>query len=333
VLLIFALGSCAKKEALAEKAPSIAVFVPGMVSGSPIYEQLVAGARQAASEISGASVKVVEAGFNQADWLDKLSGLAATGEFDLIVTSNPAMPELCAKVAESFPKTRFFIADGKLEGNPAIHTVLYNQYEQGYLVGYLAGLLTKGTLKGTNPELLVGMVVAQSYPTLDLLIKPGFLAGLVAAAPGAKLEERTIGNWFDANKASELAQNLMDAGVDIILPIAGGAGQGVVSAVKSKGRYALWFDGGGYALAPDVILGCAVLKQDRLVYEKTKALLSPAGKKLYGQAEIVGAKEGYVDFDESGPAYRALSVSLKAPFEKLLAEFRKGSISFPVKGL
>lgn len=326
-----ALVSCAKPAPA--KPASIAVFVPGVVAGSPIYEQLVAGTEKAAAALPGSTVKVVEAGFNQAEWLDKLQGLAATGEFALIVTSNPAMPELCAKVAESFPAQRFFVADGKLEGNPAIHTVLYNQYEQGYLVGYLAGLVTKSGLPGANPEAVAGIVVAQSYPTFDLLIEPGFKAGLEAAAPGARLEKRLVGNWYDANKAAELAASLMDAGADVILPIAGGAGQGVVSAVSSRGRYALWFDGNGYALAPGVVLGCAVLRQDRLVEEKVAALLGKGGEKLYGKAEVVGAAQGYVDFDETGAAYQALPAELKARFAETLGKLRKGELAFPVSGI
>lgn len=333
VLSLAALGSCAKSGKAAGEPPAIAVFVPGVVSGSPIYEQLVAGAGAAVAEIQGATIRVVEGGFDQSTWLDQLSALAATRQFDLIVSSNPAIPELCARVAESFPEARFFIADGELAGNKAIHTVLYNQFEQAYLIGYLAGLVTASDLPGTAPGLKAGMVVAQRYPTLDLLIQPGFEAGLRAAAPGASLELRVVGNWYDASKASELTTGLLDQGVDVVFPVAGGAGQGVVSAAKERRARVLWFDGNGYALAPDTVIGCAVLRQDRLVKEKLKALLGKGGEKLYGTAEVVSAKQGYIDFDESGAAYQALPASLRASFGKVLAGLRSGSIAFPVKGL
>ena len=48
-------------------APKVCVFVPNVVSGSPTYEQMVAGVERAVAEVPGASYKVVEAGFNQAD--------------------------------------------------------------------------------------------------------------------------------------------------------------------------------------------------------------------------------------------------------------------------
>jgi len=274
----------------------------------------------------------VEAGFNQAEWLDKLSALAASGEFDLIVTSNPALPELCAKVAESYPSIRFFVADAYLAGNPAVHTVLYNQLEQGYIAGYLAGLITTSSLPGANPAKKAGMVIAQTYPTLDKLIRPGFEAGLKAVDPAITLEVRTVGNWYDANRSAELTASLIEGGVDVILPIAGGAGQGVLSASKERGTYAVWFEGRGYGIAPGTILGCAVLDQERLVRERVTALLS-GDRSLFGKADVVGASAGYIGFDPDGDAYRALPEDIRKRFEKALESLRAGSPSFPIAGL
>jgi riboflavin transport system substrate-binding protein len=319
------------------KAPKVCVFVPNVLSGSPTYEQMVDGAKRAIAEIPGATLKVVEAGFNQADWLGKLSALAATGEFSLIVSSNPAIPDLCAQVAASFPEARFFVADSWLPGNKAIHTVLYNQIDQGYMVGYLAGLASSGKLggKGASATHKAGLIVAQRYPSLDKLIEPGFAMGLKAADPAAVLETRVLGNWYDATKASELANGLFDAGAAAILPIAGGAGQGVVSAAKSKGRYVVWFDDdSGYRLAPGTVIGCAVLRQDRLVYERVKALLAQgSSSSLFGKADVVGAKDGYVDFASDDPSYKGLPAAARAALDGEVAKLKSGALVFPVSGL
>lgn len=309
---------------------NVAVFIPGVMSGSPIYEMLAAGARQAAEAVPGTGFRVVEAGFNQAEWLDKLMGLAASGEFDLIVTSNPALPELCAKVAESYPKMRFFAADAYLAGNSAIHTVLYNQWEQGYIVGYLAGLVTTSALPGANAAKKVGMVIAQTYPTLDKLIRPGFEAGLKAVDSDISLEVRVVGNWYDANRAAELSNALLDAGVDVILPIAGGAGQGVLSASRERGTYAVWFEGRGYDIAPGTILGCTVLDQERLVRERVTSLLG-GQTSLFGRADVVGAADGYIGFDAEGDSYKGLPANLRSKFEAAVESLRRGRPSFPIE--
>ncbi|OHD18624.1 MAG: hypothetical protein A2087_08545 [Spirochaetes bacterium GWD1_61_31] len=322
VLLTGLLGACADNEKTVGQL-DVAVFVPGMVAGSPIYEMLVAGATQAVSEVPNATLKIIEAGYNQAEWLDKLTALAETAEFELIVSSNPALPDLCARVAADYPEQRFFIADAYLAGNPAIHTVLYNQQEQGYMIGYLAALYTKEL--GGPP--VVGLIAAQSYPTLDRLIRPGFLAGLQAVDPAFQIEYREIGNWYDAAKAAELAAAIYDSGAQVILPIAGSAGQGVVATAVERDRKVVWFDGSGYQLAPNVVIGCADLAQDRLVYERVKQLLE-GDDQLYGQAAIVSVREDYILFDPDGEGYRALSPSVRQQQENALQALAAGQPDF-----
>lgn len=320
---VLALASCQGKGAV--HAPrSVAVFVPGVASGSPIYEMLVAGAQKAVAEFPDARLKVIEGGYDQSTWLEKIRDIAASGEFDLLVSSNPALPDLCAKVSADYPALRFFIADAYMAGNPAMYTVLYNQKEQGYIVGYLAGLATKAA--DPDGPFVAGLVAAQRYPTLDKLIQPGYEAGLKAVDPSFRLEYREIGNWYDANKAAELARSVFGAGARVILPIAGGAGQGVVAVASELGRSAVWFDGAGYQLAPGTVIGCATVAQDRLVYERLKALLS--GEKRFGQAEIVDAAMGYVGFDFTGSAYQALPEDVKRNFEDMLARLRDGKPDF-----
>ncbi len=318
-----------KEEKAGEKVTSIAVFVPGVVAGSPIYEQLVAGARKAAQEAGDITVKVVEGGFNQAEWPEKITSLAATGEHGLIVTSNPAMPGICADVAANFSNQKFLCMDGYLEGNSQIHTVLYNQIEEGYLVGYLAGLVTKSSMKGATPEAKIGMIVGQQYPVLDKIIRPGFEKGIKAAAPDASLDFRVVGNWYDANKAAELANSMFAAGVDIILPIAGGANQGAIKAAKEKGKYIVYFDSNGYNISPGVILGCSIMRQEKATYERVKSAIE--GKLKYGEAEILGIKEGYIDFVDTDPLYKnSVPEDIRKKMDEMLKEFRSGKKSFSV---
>ena len=117
--------------------------------------------------------------------------------------------------------------------------------------------------------------------------------------------------------------------------MAGGAGQGVVSAAASKGRYALWFDDdSGYRLAPGTVIGCAVLRQEKLVYERVKTLLSQGGDSpLYGTADIVGAKEGYVDFAEDDPSFQGLPASVKAALNLQVARLKSGALVLRTSGL
>ena len=308
---------------------SIGIFVPGVAAGSPLYEQMVGGAQKAAAEFPNLTIKVVEGGFNQADWPEKVTSLAAGGDYTYILTSNPSMPSICLDVSKQFPEQKFIIMDGYLAGNPHIYTVMYNQVEQGYFAGYLAGLVTKSKMKGATADLKVGAIVAQEYPALTQEIIPGFTQGFQAVDPKITLDYRVIGNWFDANKGADLARSMMDAGVDVILPIAGGAGQGVIKAAQDRGRYVVYFDSNVYALAPGTIIGCATLDQKRLVYEALKKAV--LGTLPLGRADVVDAREGYVDFADNDPLYTSnVPDDVRARMADMLKKFRTGAMTLPV---
>ncbi len=307
----------------------VAVFVPGVVAGSPLYEQMVSGAQKAQAEFPDMTVKVVEGGFNQADWPEKMTSLAATGEYRYILTSNASMPAIAADVARTFPSQKFIVMDGWLPGNPQIYTLMYNQVEQGYLAGYMAGLVTKSRMKAGAERVKVGAVVAQEYPVLTQQILPGFQQGFRAVDSSFSLDYRVIGNWSDANKAADLANSMIDAGVTVILPIAGGAGQGVVKAAQNRGRYVVYFDANSYALAPGTIVGCAVLDQQRAVYESVKKALQ--GTLLFGTADVVDARGGYVDFADKDPLYiQNVPADLRAKMDVVIRKLRSGALALPV---
>jgi simple sugar transport system substrate-binding protein len=308
---------------------SLAIFVPGVAAGSPLYEQMVSGAKKVADENPSLSVKVVEAGFNQAEWPEKMMALASTGEYTYIMTSNPSMPFVSADVAKAFPKQKFIFMDGYAPGNPQFYSLMYNQVEQGYMAGYLAGLVTKSKMSGATPDLKVGAIVAQEYPALTKEMIPGYTQGFQAVDPKITLDYRVIGNWWDANKGADLANSMMDAGVDVILSIAGGAGQGIIKAAQARGRYVVYFDSNAYAIAPGTIVGCATLAQERAVYETVKKAL--AGTLPFGKAEVVDTKAGYVDFADKDPLYYTkVATSVTKPMADLMKKFRSGALSLPV---
>lgn len=318
----------------ATKAPSIAVFVPGVVSGSPIYEMLVAGVQKAAAEAAGtaagAQVKVVEGGFNQAEWEAKITSLAATGTYDLIVSSNPAIPAICAAVSSKFPKQAFLLLDGELSSNPKIYTLRYDQREQAYLAGHIAGLVAQAGLGG-KPSGRIGLVAGQEYPAMNGTILPSYRDGARAVDPKIEVDFRVVGNWYDAAKGGELAAAMIREGASVILTIAGGANQGVVQAAADAKASVVWFDVNGYAVRPGTVIGSAILRQDLAAYEATKRYLS--GKLPFGTAEIVGVADGYVDFVQDDPAYiAAVPEALRKKQADLVASLKSGKLKLGQAG-
>ncbi len=302
LLLISCAPKAEKTADSGEKTVSLAVFVPGVLAGSPTYEMMDEGVRKAAAE-KGAEVRTVEGGFNQAEWKPQVLALAAEKKYDLIITSNPSMPEICRDIKKIYPDQEFLVLEGSRIDNDTVATFLFSHLDLSYMLGYFAGLVTSSTeLDGSNSDLKVGLIAGQEYPEMMQKIKPGFEQGVKAAAPGGSVDFRVIGNWYDAAKASDLAMGMFDEGVDVILTIAGGANQGVVSAAKDKGRYVLWYDTDGYDIEPGVILGSGIIREDIAAYEQTHLYLE--GKLEQGSSVYAGAAEGYVDFIEESELYR-----------------------------
>lgn len=319
VTAILFLASCAPQTPTGPA--SVAVFIPGTLQGSPTYELLDAGVRKAVAEVPGTTVKTIEGGFNQAQWGEQIATLAASGEYRYIVTSNPAMPEIAAKAAQAYPNQKFIILEA-WSTNPSYATLAYNHKEAAYLHGYLSGLIAA---ENKAPALL-GMVVGQEYPDMNNAILPGFEEGLKAVSPEGKVEFRVVGNWYDAAKGAELAKGLFDQGASVILPISGGANQGVITAAKAAGKYVLSYDIDGYAAEPGVVVGSGSILQDKAAYEMVKSALT--GTLAYGKPQVVGVKEGYVGYlTESASFAPGLSEASRLKFEAVLLEMQSGKLA------
>lgn len=311
---------------------SVLVYITGVVAGSPPYQALNDGAEKAALMYDNLKVKVYEAGFNQASWEEALTSLVATGEYDVVLGSNPSLPEIAARVGKKFPNQKFIITDAFLEGNDQIRTYMYNQYEQSLYLGYLAGLVTTSDMEYANEKLKIGLIAAQEYPLLNKHMIPGFLDGARMVDKGIELDFRVIGNWFDANKAAELASSMISGGVDVFAVIAGGAAQGLFKVASRDGAYIVFHNTNEYKAAPKRVVGSGAMEQEKLVAEILEDVVN--GSVEYGKGSVVGLKEGYVGFFFDDPLYEAsLPVEIRDNFETFMDKLAQGAISYTLPTL
>lgn len=330
------LASCFNGKA--KNSISVAVFVPGIMADSPVYSMLAQGVQEGVAEYNEAmpeekkvKVTVLEAGTNQSEWAGKITALAASGLHDVIISSNPSLPDIVAPLTVQFPAQKFIILDAFHEGNQNIATVRYNQREQSYLTGYIAALVSASKNDGlqyANPGHKIGLVAAQEYPVMNNIILPGFQEGAQAAVPGTTVDFRVVGNWYDATKGAELAKAMYKNGVDVILPICGGASQGVVSAAKELGFYITWFDDNGFIKAPGHIVSSSVMAQKRMAKEMVLDYLS--GKTEFGKAKTVGIKEGYIDFVQDDDTYiLTVPAEIREEMGKVVSSIKNGDLLLP----
>ena len=305
VLCSFFLSCSAKSD----KEAAVAVFVPGVIAGSPTYEMLAQGSVEAVNEYNkkyhkDVKIDVIEAGTNQAEWSSKLTALTASTKYSLIVSSNSSLPAIVSPLTEQFSEQKYLLLDAYLENNANVATVNYNQREQGYLTGYAAGLVTTADTSDfayANSAKKIALIAAQEYPVMNEVILPAFIEGAKAVDADISVDFRIVGNWYDASKSADIAHSLYDEGVDVILPISGGANQGVISAAQSLNFYVTWFDDNGYEKAPGLVISSMALEQKKLAKEMVSAYLED--KLEFGKAKTVGIKDGYINFIKDAPVF------------------------------
>lgn len=317
--ILFTLLSCSSQK---QNGKSIAVFVPGIMADSPVYAMLAEGVTKAVDEFNlskadaeKVSCYILEAGTNQAEWGTKLLALAAEQKYDVIISSNPSLPDLAVPILEAYPNQKFILLDAEYSGNSNIYTACYNQYEQSYLTGLIAGKMSK-TGK-------VALVAAQEYPVMNNVIYPYFEKG--AAESNATCEFRIVGNWYDANKSAVITDSLINEGVDVILPICGGAAQGVINSAVNGGAYITWFDNNGFARAPGTIISSTIMKQDVMSTLATQNYLNDKTK--WGAAEMYGIRDGFIDFVQDDPLYiSAVPEDIRNEMAAAIADLKSGKL-------
>jgi len=165
---------------------------------------------------------------------------------------------------------------------------------------------------------------------MNSIILPAYREGARAAVPDCEVDFRVVGNWYDATKGAELARAMYNAGVDVIMPIAGGANQGVIAAARDAGFYIAWFDDNGFQKAPGLVVSSSLMAQERLAYEKTRAFLQ--GTLKTGEPVTLGIRDGYVSFVDDDPLYReTVPEAIRAAMKSLLISIEDGTLSLPVR--
>ena len=321
ILTILSLGFISCKGAAAKKH-SVAVFIPGICADSPTYAMLRDGVIAAIDKFNDGKeleqkslLYVLEAGTNQSEWPAKITALCAEQKYDVIISSNPSLPEIVTPILEQFPEQKFILLDAEYSGNKNIATVCYNQYEQAYLTGYIGGLMSKSHK--------LGLIAAQEYPVMNNIIAPYFEKGAKDADSRSTMDFRVVGNWYDANKGAMLADVLYQNGVDVILPICGGASQGVINSAINNDFYITWFDNNGFDKAPGNIISSTVMKQHEMAEIVTTEFLN--GKTPWGTAKMLGVKEGFVDFVQDDPLYEStVPADVRGKMAELVDDIKGG---------
>jgi len=229
-----------------------------------------------------------------------------------IISIGFAQASALDQVAKDFPKTHFAIIDATVN-KPNVQSVMFKEQEGSYLVGAIAATASK-TGK-------VGFIGGMDIPLIRAF-QCGYEQGVKATNPKAEISANMTGTtstaWNDPTRGAELAKSQFAKGVDVIFAAAGGTGVGVYQASKDAGKFAIGVDSNQNHVQPGTMLTSMVKHVDVAVYNVLKQWV--------GGTQVLGLKEGGVDYALDEYNAKVFTPALKAKAEAVKADIVAGKI-------
>ncbi|MFP4311122.1 MAG: BMP family protein [Nitriliruptoraceae bacterium] len=227
---------------------------------------------QRAEEELGVEIAVLES-TSESDFEPNIQAFVDQ-ECDLIVTVGFLLGEATTAAAEANPDQLFAIVDEAIEGENLLGLTFATQ-EAGFLAGYVAAAMTEtgtiGTYGGLNiPPVTVfmdGYLAGASYYNEE--------AGADVVVEGWDGTDGLFtGNFESQDDGRNLTDTLLQAGADIIMPVAGPVGLGTATAIQDFGQGTMiWVDTDGYESTQfgDLMLTSVMKNMDVAVYDAMAA--------------------------------------------------------------
>lgn len=312
------LAGCAAAPEPVNTEPAAPDFLPCMVSDAggfddKSFNQLgFEGLSEAAAEIGVEPITVESA--SETDYAPNIDSLVAQG-CNLIVTVGFALSAATLTAAEANPDIDFALiddaADGDFDGTVDFANtkpIIFDTAQAAFLVGYAAASYSKSGIVATWG----GM----NFPTVTIFMD-GFAQGVnyYNAEKGKAVQvlgwtgdaaTSTFTGGFEANDvAKSTAQNFIDQGADILLPVGGPIYQSAIAAITDSGKEIalLGVDADLYETDPNTqpIILTSILKG---IKSATAAVVSASASGAFSNEAYIGTLEndgvgiaGFHDFE------------------------------------
>ncbi len=274
------------------------------------------------SEAGIAGLKLIETRYNaQTSYQASVSKDAAEEAlrqyakdgYEFIIAHSGGYVMAAEKVAAEFPRTKFMVVNTYPGNNKNLGAVAFRSGEVGYLTGYLAAMKSRSQK--------VGYIVGDRYP---MYVEEEALFRRGAQAQNPKVEVSTVflGSWTDGAKCTEIAQEMVAQGVDVLALNADAAGVTAMKAIAAQ-QPDLLFIGwtqDQHAIAPDHVITSVLQDIPALVFKAATLMLQGRWE---GKLYKFGLKEQIYGF---APFRGSLSAEEEATFNQLKEQVIVGEI-------
>ena len=236
---------------------------------------------QAAKEDLGIQTKTAESK-EEAQYSTNLSALTSAG-CNQIVTVGFLLADATEASAKDNTETEYALVDSTTKNPlPNVKPLLFDTAQAAYLAGYAAAAVTQTGTVATYGGLKIPPVT---------IFMDGFVQGVkkhnedkgtdvkVLGWDDAAQDGQFTGDFEDVAKGRNTTQNFIDAGADVVLPVAGPVGAGTLAAAKDANAAGgqvkvIWVDSDGYDAQPqykDLILTSVVKQVGQAVQDSMKS--------------------------------------------------------------
>jgi basic membrane protein A len=177
---------------------------------------------------------------------------------NIVIGAGFLLGDTMKKYAKQFPKVDFAITDDSASAVGGLKNevgITYATQEGGCLVGVLAAKQAESMGKK-----IIGAVGGIKIPSVDSYIA-GYQYCANKAVPGTKTLIQYSNSFTDEAACSNVAQNEIGSGAQVIFQIAGGCGDGALKEASKLGKWGIGVDADEYGVAKN-ILTSALKKTD-----------------------------------------------------------------------
>jgi basic membrane protein A len=177
---------------------------------------------------------------------------------NLVIAAGFLLGDTMKKYAKQFPKVDFAITDDSASAVGGLKNeigITYATPEAGCLVGVLAA--KQAAAMGKK---IIGAVGGIKIPPVDTYIA-GYQYCANKAVPGTKTLVQYSNSFTDESACSNVAQNLIGQGAEVIFQVAGLCGDGALKEASKLGKWGIGVDADEYGVAKN-ILTSALKKTD-----------------------------------------------------------------------
>jgi len=311
-------GSDAARSAAEDgSALRVALLTAGPVSDAGWYAGAYEGLMMIADSL-GAEVSHQQTS-TPAEFDEAFLSYGSAG-YDLVFAHGAEYTDAAMRAGPRFPDMTIVVSGGGRFSDNV--TPLVFQLEEGtYLAGMLAG--------GMSESGTIGMVGGVAIPPVQGTFM-AFEAGVLAVAPDARVLETYVGNWDDVAAAKEATVAQLSRGADVVIHNMDGGSFGIFQAVReaaaSRTAWAIGMNRDQNDVAPDVILGSAVIRipEAFLVVARRWSEGSLGAGPIY-----TGAEAGIIDFVLNPELAGRVPAELVQRIDETRGRIRAGELDVP----